>query len=109
LTADGPYVTILGMPRRRPVKAKNATRLQPQAPVEHAPDAASVLPMAIQVGDRFIDQNVEWEVLTRPAAMHGGKTLRAMVQRPGLPPTKRAMSWAAHERVTVRRSPRSAA
>jgi hypothetical protein len=89
---------------------------QPQKPPVRTPaipepgaGAAPVLPMEIQVGDRFIDQNVEWEVLNRPAAMHGGKTLRAMAQRPGLPPTKRAMSSAAHERVTIRRSPRSAA
>lgn len=46
---------------------------------------------------------MEWEVLARPAAMHGGKALRSMVQRPGLPPTTRAMSWVAHERVTIRR------
>jgi hypothetical protein len=36
--------------------------------------------MEIQVGDRFIDQGEEWEVLTHPAAMHGGKSLRASVQ-----------------------------
>jgi hypothetical protein len=65
--------------------------------------------MEIQVGDRLTDQGEEWEVVTHPAALHGGKSLRASVQRPGLPATRRAMTWPAHERVTVRRGPRSAA
>ena len=42
--------------------------------------------MEIQVGDRFTDQDFEWEVLTRPAALHGGKSMRARVRRPGLLP-----------------------
>jgi hypothetical protein len=50
--------------------------------------------MEIQVGDRFIDQGEEWEVLTHPAAMHGGKSLRASVQPPP-PRDPRAMTWSA--------------
>jgi hypothetical protein len=68
---------------------------------------ASVLPMHIQVGDRFTDHGFEWEVLTHPTAMHGAKTLRARVVRPGLPETEREVSWQAHERVVVRRGARS--
>jgi hypothetical protein len=53
--------------------------------------------MEIQVGDRLNDHGFEWEVLTRPAALHGGKSLRARIQRPGVPETEREMTWQAHE------------
>ena len=67
---------------------------------------ASMLPMEIQIGDRFTDHDFEWEVVTHPAALHGGKSLRARIQRPGLPETERDMTWPAHERVDIRRGPR---
>jgi hypothetical protein len=68
------------------------------------PVTASMLPMEIQIGDRFTD--FEWEVVTHPAALHGGKSLRARIQRPGLPETERYMTWPAHVRVDIRRGPR---
>jgi hypothetical protein len=55
---------------------------------------ASMLPMEIQMGDRFTDHDFEWEVVTHPAALHGGKSLRAR------------MTWPAHVRVDIRRRPR---
>jgi hypothetical protein len=64
---------------------------------------ASMLPMEIQIGDRFTDHDFEWEVVTHPAALHGGKSLRARIQRPGLPETERDMTWPAHVRVAIRR------
>jgi hypothetical protein len=70
-------------------------------------DAAtvSVLPMELQVGDRLIDQDLEWEVLTRPAVLHGAKSLRARVSRPGQQATERDVTWPAHVRVEIRRGP----
>jgi len=47
-------------------------------------------------------------VLTHPTAIHGAKKLRGRVVRPGVPETEREVTWPAHERVTIRRSPRSA-
>jgi hypothetical protein len=41
---------------------------------------ASMLPMEIRIGDRFTDHEFEWEVVTHPAALHGGKSLRASAQ-----------------------------
>jgi hypothetical protein len=64
--------------------------------------------MDLQVGDRFTAEDFEWEVLTHPTAIHGAKKLRARVVRPGVPETEREVTWPAHERVTIRRSPRSA-
>jgi hypothetical protein len=79
---------------------------QVKAPAARDADAAtaSMLPMEIQVGDRFTDHEFEWEVVTHPAALHGGKSLRAKIQRPGLPETERDMTWPAHVKVDIRRA-----
>ena len=92
-------------------KTAKRQRAPAKAPASQQPDAgsASVLPMNIQVGDRFTADGFEWEVMTHPTAMHGAKTLRARVVRPGLPETEREVTWQAHERVTIRSSPREAA
>jgi hypothetical protein len=93
------------------VKRKAAKREQPPATASASqePDAssASVLPMDLQVGDRFTAEGFEWEVLTHPTAVHGAKRLRARVVRPGVPETEREVTWQAHERVAIRRGPRS--
>jgi hypothetical protein len=65
---------------------------------------ASVLPMELQVGDRFVEHGFEWEVLTHPAVLHGGKSLRARIARPGLPESEREMTWPAHTRIAIRRA-----
>ena len=85
--------------REPQAKAKRLAAQEPDA------GSASVFPMDLQIGDRFTDEGFEWEVLTHPTAMHGAKTLRARVVRPGLPETEREVTWQAHERVVIRRSP----
>jgi hypothetical protein len=50
-----------------------------------------------------LTRGFEWEVLTHPAAMHGAKTLRARVVRPGVPETEREVIFSAHERIQIRR------
>jgi hypothetical protein len=84
--------------------AKSAPR-QAKASTGQNPGTAtaSVLPMEIQIGDRFTDHEFEWEVVTHPAAFQGGKSLRARIQRPGLPESEREITWPAHERVEIRR------
>jgi hypothetical protein len=37
--------------------------------------------MDIQIGDRFTDEEGEWEVVSHPATLHGAKSLRARVRR----------------------------
>ena len=41
----------------------------------------STLPMEIQIGDRFTDEEGEWEVVSHPATLHGAKTLRRASDR----------------------------
>jgi hypothetical protein len=91
-------------------RAAKPPQPQPTAPGSQEPDAgsASVLPMDLQVGDRFTAEGFEWEVLTHPTSMHGAKRLRASVVRPGAPETEREVTWSAHQRVTIRRRPKSA-
>jgi hypothetical protein len=63
-----------------------------------------MLPMEIKIGDRFTDHDdFEWEVLTHPVVLHGGKSLRAKIQRPGVPETEREITWPAHVRVEIQR------
>jgi hypothetical protein len=63
-----------------------------------------MLPMEIKIGDRFTDHDdFEWEVLTHPVVLHGGKSLRARIQRPGVPETEREITWPAHVRVEIQR------
>ena len=62
-----------------------------------------LLPMRVQVGDRFTDPEGEWEVVSHPETVRGGKVVRLRAQRPGDPASAREVIWGAHERVTVRR------
>jgi hypothetical protein len=90
------------------VKRKSARpaprRAEPRPTTSDDGGATPMLPMEIQVGDRFTDHEFEWEVLTHPASLHGGKSLRARVQRPGLPESEREVTWPAHLRVEIRRT-----
>lgn len=93
------------------MKRKGGKRPQPHAKPETPKGAdtatLSLLPMEIQIGDRFTDHGFEWEVLTHPAALHGGKSLRVRIERPSIPETEREVTWPAHERVEIRRSSQS--
>src|SRR4029434_9863144 len=79
-------------------QGSEAEQSQATAPGSEEPDAgsASVLPMDLQVGDRFTAEGFEWELLTHPTAIHGAKRLRASVVRPGVPETEREVTWPAH-------------
>jgi hypothetical protein len=70
--------------------------------------AISILPMEIQIGDRFTDEEGEWEVVSHPATLHGAKSLRARVRRVEQPATERDVTWPAHVRVDIRRDHRPA-
>jgi hypothetical protein len=81
----------------------NKRPAKPDATQNAAAAPLSVLPMELQIGDRFTDQDFEWEVVTRPEVLHGARALRARIQRPGLPESEREMTWPAHVRVEIRR------
>jgi hypothetical protein len=54
--------------------SRKGTKTRPgraKPPAASEPDAATVsmLPMEIQIGDRFTEREFEWEVVTRPAIL----------------------------------------
>jgi hypothetical protein len=65
----------------------------------------SILPMEIQICDRFTDAEGEWEVVSHPATLHGAKSQRARVRRTEPPADERDLTWPAHVRVEIRRGP----
>ena len=77
------------MPSRRPPKRE---------PEVH------IFPNQLRVGDRFMDEESEWEIVSRPVTFKQGHEVRARVQRPGDPGTAREKYWVAHETITVKRS-----
>jgi hypothetical protein len=60
-------------------------------------------PAEVRIRDRFTEEEGEWEVVSHPATLHGAKSLRAKVQRPGQPATERDVTQPAHVRVEIRR------
>ncbi len=62
----------------------------------------SALPMQLRVGDRFTDEEGEWEVAGRPSTTSGGKSVQALLRRCE-PASERPMICPAHEKLTVRR------
>jgi hypothetical protein len=84
---------------------RRAQRREPDSERQQGADGAlSILPMQLQVGDRYSDETGEWEVVSRPVSFRGGKSVRARVQVPRRPDTEREATWEAHQRITVRRA-----
>jgi hypothetical protein len=63
----------------------------------------SVLPMQLQVGDRFTDDRGEWQIAGRPYSTASGKLAHARVRKVGEPAVIEERTWSAFERVAVRR------
>ena len=62
-----------------------------------------VLPMLLQVGDRFRDEEGVWEVTGHPFTTREGKVVHAMIQQPGEAASAREKTWGAHEKLTIQR------
>lgn len=63
----------------------------------------NVRPMELRVGDRFTDRRGVWEIVSRPYATAGGKSVHVTAQRVGEPAVTEERTWPAYERVAVRR------
>jgi hypothetical protein len=86
------------------VSGKDA-RPRPRRAKTQGPDpAVAVLPMDIQIGDRFTDEEGEWEVVSHATTLYGAKSLRARVRRTEQPAAERDVTWPAHVRVEIRRT-----
>ena len=73
-----------------------------------APKPLEVLPMLLQVGDRFRDEEGVWEVTGHPFTTREGKVVHATIQQPGEAASAREKTWGAHEKLTIERGVRPA-
>ena len=69
----------------------------------------SIFPEQFRIGDCFTDPEAgdephEWELASPPVTFKKSHEVRARVQRPGDPGTAREKYWAAHVKITVRRT-----
>jgi len=74
------------------------------APEKKAPVEVRALPMDLQLGDRLADERSEWQVIGRPYATGGGKTVHVRVESLKQPGVTEIRSWGAHERVSIHRA-----
>jgi hypothetical protein len=59
--------------------------------------------MQLRLGDRFVDATGEWEIAGRPYTANAGKNVHVRIRRVDQPDVSQIRSWAAHERIAVRR------
>ena len=60
--------------------------------------------MELQVGDRFVDETGEWEVIGPLYRSPGGKNAGARVRKVGRADVTKIRTWSAHERISVKRT-----
>src|SRR5262249_49065823 len=88
----------------RPEKQRKAKPVQPPLPgmpPPEPPGTGRILPMQLQVGDRFSDESGEWEVIGRPYTTAGGKNSHVRVQRVDKPGVTETRQWGSYEKITV--------
>jgi hypothetical protein len=68
------------------------------------PEEIRVLPMDLAPRDMLADERGEWRVVGRPYTTNAGKDVHVRVQRVDQPGVTEIRTWAAHERVSVKRT-----
>jgi len=61
-----------------------------------------VLPIELQVGDRFVDVGGEWEVISRPYTATDGKSIHVHIRKVSQPATAEIRTWDAPEHVSMK-------
>lgn len=67
------------------------------------PGERRVLPMELQIGDRLTDETGEYEVIGRPYTSAAGKSAHVRVRRVDNAEVTMIRTYAAHERISVKR------
>jgi hypothetical protein len=70
-------------------------------PSPDPPGTVRILPMQLEVGDRFSDESGEWEVIGRPYSTVGGKKTEVRVRRSDKPGVTETRTWGSYEKITV--------
>ena len=92
-----PDETVLRAKAREVIRTGKLPSRRPDRPTRR------VLPMELQVGDRFADETGEWEVVGRPFTTAGGKNAHARVRKVSQPGLTDLPTWGAYEKVSVKR------
>jgi hypothetical protein len=69
-----------------------------------APEPLRILPIQLQVGDCFSDEEGVWEVTGHPFTTREGKVVHATIQKVGEAASAKEKTWGAHERLTIQRT-----
>jgi hypothetical protein len=91
-----PDETVLRAKAREVIRTGKLPSRRPDRPTRR------VLPMELQVGDRFADETGEWEVVGRPFTTAGGKNAHARVRKVSQPGLTDLPTWGTHKKVRVR-------
>ena len=91
-----PDETVLRVKAREVIRTGKPPSRRPDRPTR------GVLPMELQVGDRFKDEAGEWEVMGRPFTTAGGKNAHARVRKVSQPGVTDLPTWGAHRKLRVR-------
>ena len=91
-----PDETVLRAKAREVIRTGKLPSRRPDRPTRR------VLPMELQVGDRFADETGKWEVVGRPFTTAGGKNAHARVRKVSQPGLTDLPTWGAHKKVRVR-------
>src|SRR5947209_5560135 len=89
-------------PRVRRARSCQIRSVSPSRPATST--TSRVLPMELQIGDRLVDENGEWEVIGPLYRSPDGKNAGARVRKVGRPDVTEIRTWGAHERLTVKQA-----
>ena len=90
-----PDETALRAKAREAIRTGKLPSRRPERPTRR------VLPMELQVGDRFEDETGEWEVVGRPFTTAGGKNAHARVRKVSQPGLTDLPTWGAHRKLRM--------
>jgi len=73
-------------------------------PPPDPPGTTRVLPMLLRIGDRLTDETGEYEIAGRPYTTNAGKDVHVRVRRVDNAEVTMIRTYAAHERISVKRA-----
>jgi hypothetical protein len=73
-------------------------------PPPDPPGTTRVLPMLLRIGDRLTDETGEYVIASQPYTTNAGKDVHVRVRRVDNVEITMIRTWAAHERISVRRA-----
>jgi hypothetical protein len=89
--------------KKRP-KAKPVQPSLPRMPTPDPPGTAPILPMLLRIGDRLTDETGEYVIAGLSHTTNAGKEVHARVRRVDNVEVTMTRTWAAHERISVKRA-----